>query len=240
MRKGVATMKAGSDEVQNDTSQARWLEELLRAADDEPKMTEKQKRIVEAAIEIFTEKGYSASSTSEIASKAGVAEGTIFRHYKTKKELLFSIVSPIVARLVAPFVLKDFVKVLEAEYSDYESFLRAVYKNRAEFVRRHLPALRIMLQEIPFHPELREPFTNIFLGHILPRIRSVADRFRALGVLREDLPSDTVIRATITSIFGSLFFRYILMSDVDWDDDAEMERTIDLILYGVAGGRAAK
>lgn len=48
-------------------------------------LTERQKKIVAAAIESFAEKGYSATSTKEIAQKAGVAEGTIFRHYKTKR-----------------------------------------------------------------------------------------------------------------------------------------------------------
>lgn len=62
-----------------------WLKELLRLNDEEEKMTDKQIKIVQAAVEIFSEKGFAGSSTSEIAQKAGVAEGTIFRHYKTKK-----------------------------------------------------------------------------------------------------------------------------------------------------------
>src|SRR5690554_2141452 len=70
-------------------SNEQWIEQLLKMNDD-VKMTEKQSRIIQAAVEIFSEKGYAASSTSEIAQKAGVAEGTIFRHYKTKKDLLMS------------------------------------------------------------------------------------------------------------------------------------------------------
>jgi len=216
-------------------SREQWLEELLRAAEDETKMTDKQAKIVSAAIEIFTRKGYSAASTSEIASKAGVAEGTIFRHYKTKKELLFSIVSPIVAKLVAPFVLKDFFKVLDAPYPDYESFLRAVLRNRGEFVRKHLPALRIMVQEIPFHPELREPYRELLAADIIPRIRKVIERFQAEDALRSDFPSDTAIRLTMTTMLGFLFVRYMLLPDHPWDDEAETERTIEFLMHGLAG-----
>jgi AcrR family transcriptional regulator len=89
-------------------NQNNLFEELLN---QDETLTEKQKKILESAIEIFAEKGYSATSTSEIAKKAGVAEGTIFRHYKTKKELLLSIVAPTMAKLVAPFVIKDLNKV---------------------------------------------------------------------------------------------------------------------------------
>ncbi|MDP4107839.1 MAG: helix-turn-helix domain-containing protein, partial [Bacillota bacterium] len=44
-------------------------------------MTEKQQKIVETAIQMFADKGYASTSTAEIAKAAGVAEGTIFRHF---------------------------------------------------------------------------------------------------------------------------------------------------------------
>jgi AcrR family transcriptional regulator len=45
-------------------------------------------RLVRAALELFTTQGYHASTTPEIASKAGVAEGTIYRHFASKEQLL--------------------------------------------------------------------------------------------------------------------------------------------------------
>ncbi len=51
-------------------------------------LPEKEQRILEAAIAVFSEKGFSAATTSEIAKNAGVAEGTIFRYFKTKKDIL--------------------------------------------------------------------------------------------------------------------------------------------------------
>jgi len=218
--------------------QEQWLEELLRTADDDTKMTEKQLRIVNAAMEVFVEKGYSGSSTSEIAAKAGVAEGTIFRHYKTKKDLLFSIVTPIVAKLVAPFVMKDFYRVLDAPYSTYESFLRAVLRNRIDFIHKHLPALRIFLQEIPFQEELREPFKDMVAANIIPRLRNVAERFQAQGSLRVDFPPESIVRLTMTNILGFLLARYFLLPEYAWDDEAEIERTIDFIIHGLGAPRA--
>ena len=67
------------------------LKDLINLSNMDTDMTEKQINILSAAIELFSEKGYEATATSEIAKKAKVAEGTIFRYYKTKKELLFAI-----------------------------------------------------------------------------------------------------------------------------------------------------
>ncbi|EAE3666281.1 TetR/AcrR family transcriptional regulator, partial [Listeria monocytogenes] len=61
------------------------IRQMLDLTEKETKMSEKQRRIVAASIELFAEKGYAGTSTNEIAKKAGVAEGTIFRHYKKKK-----------------------------------------------------------------------------------------------------------------------------------------------------------
>ena len=47
-------------------------------------MTDKQKHILESALTLFSENGYSAVSTSLIAKHANVSEGLIFRHFKDK------------------------------------------------------------------------------------------------------------------------------------------------------------
>src|SRR6478736_5760541 len=95
-------------------------EVLLQQLFEEEKLTEKQKKIIIAAIESFSEKGYAATSTNGIAKKAGVAEGTIFRHYKTKKELLVSIVAPLMTKLIGPYIVKDFNKVLDRDFDTVE------------------------------------------------------------------------------------------------------------------------
>ena len=56
-------------------------------------MTDKQKSIVESALTLFSEKGYSAVSTSLISKQANVSEGLIFRHFKDKQGLLNHLVS---------------------------------------------------------------------------------------------------------------------------------------------------
>lgn len=54
-------------------------------------MTDKQARILQAALELFANEGYTATSTSRIAKHAGVSEGLIFRHFNNKEGLLQAI-----------------------------------------------------------------------------------------------------------------------------------------------------
>lgn len=210
-----------------------WLTELLRLNDEEEKMTDKQIKIVQAAVEIFSEKGFAGSSTSEIAQKAGVAEGTIFRHYKTKKELLLSIVAPMMTKLIAPFAVKDFTKVLEADYPNFEYFLRAIVVNRLEFARKHFPVIKIFMHEIPFHNELREQFKEKVADLVLEKAYKSIRHFQAQGQIIE-LPAPTAMRLIVSTIMGFLIARFLLVPESKWDEEKEIDDTIKFILYGLS------
>jgi AcrR family transcriptional regulator len=56
-------------------------------------------RILAAAEEVFTEHG-AAASTEEVAARAGVAVGTVFRHFPTKRDLLAAIMKELRQRLI--------------------------------------------------------------------------------------------------------------------------------------------
>jgi AcrR family transcriptional regulator len=54
-------------------------------------MTDKKENILNAALELFAQEGFKATSTSKVAKAAGVSEGLIFRHFINKDGLLQAI-----------------------------------------------------------------------------------------------------------------------------------------------------
>jgi AcrR family transcriptional regulator len=213
----------------------QWLQELLKLDDEEQKMTDKQLKIIQAASEVFAQKGYAASSTSEIAQRAGVAEGTIFRHYKTKKDLLLSIIAPVMAKLVAPFVLRDFYKVLDSSFDSFDQLLRAIIENRIEFLERHMQVFKIFIQEIPFHPDLQEQFQKLILSKLLEKFSVNIRKFQQQGAIVDWSPI-TVIRLTASTLIGYVLSRTFFgqREDSNWDDEKERETTITYIMKGLA------
>lgn len=53
-----------------------------------PKSNDKRKAILEAAMEVFAERGFAHAPTSAISKTAGVAEGTLFTYFSSKDELI--------------------------------------------------------------------------------------------------------------------------------------------------------
>lgn len=207
--------------------------EILHTGELNDQLTPKQRQIIQAAVEMFAEKGYASTSTSEIAKRAGVAEGTIFRHYKTKKELLFAIVSPMITKFAVPFFAQHFVKqVFDQEVNGYEELIRRIIHNRFEFVKENVTLFKIVLQEAAFHEELQDRFKSVFQGKVLPRFEEMVTHFQHNGQIK-DYPVQSVLRLTMSTIIGFLVTRFIIMPDYDWDDEQEIDRTINFIMNGI-------
>jgi AcrR family transcriptional regulator len=49
---------------------------------------ERRRQILDAALEVFTQKGFNAATVSDVAARAGVSQGTIYWYFESKEELL--------------------------------------------------------------------------------------------------------------------------------------------------------
>ena len=69
-------------------------------------MSETGESILNAAMMLFAEKGFSGTTTRQIAQQAGVNEVTLFRHFRSKTELFHRILEEI-QRLYPPLLALD-------------------------------------------------------------------------------------------------------------------------------------
>ncbi|MBM7566405.1 TetR/AcrR family transcriptional regulator [Paenibacillus sacheonensis] len=60
----------------------------------------RRKEIIDAALSLFSEKGYEQTAVSDIVKKLGVAQGTFYYHFKTKGEIIAAIVDSLVIEKV--------------------------------------------------------------------------------------------------------------------------------------------
>jgi AcrR family transcriptional regulator len=214
------------------------LKDLINISNMDTDMTEKQINILSAAIELFSEKGYEATATSEIAKKAKVAEGTIFRYYKTKKELLFAIPNALSKVSLFEIFLEDFNEILNDNHENFEDFLRKIIMNRKKFVSETAPILKVIIQEVPFHPELRSKILNTVIFPSTKKGISIIEKFKSKGQII-DMPSITIINLIITSIFGYLFLHYIALPELP-ENENDLEYLIQYTLNGIGQNSTLK
>ena len=111
--------------------------------------------------------------------------------------------------------------------------------NRRDFLVKNLSTVKILVQEIPFHPELKELFKEHIALKVYAQFIKLVEYYQAKGQIM-DIPAYSVFRMTFSTIFGYLIARYMILPEADWDDEAETERTIQFIMHGLAGPNSSK
>jgi len=156
--------------------------------------------IIEAAVNLFAENGYTATPTSAVAQKAGVAEGLIFHHFKNKAGILIAIFT----ELAGIYVSKSETLIKKTETG--LKALLAVVRYHFEFAESHSSKFIVLLRDFP--SELTSPDSEagkIITEHMtitINQIKKCIQRGRNDGSIR-DVPAEEtayIIRGMLNGI----------------------------------------
>ncbi|WP_026692838.1 TetR/AcrR family transcriptional regulator [Peribacillus kribbensis] len=207
------------------------LDQMIEQAKQSTKQTLKQKKIVETAITLFAEKGYSNTSTSEIAKLAEVSEGTIFKHYGTKDNLLLSVILPFIKESLPAMAEEVFKETLTENTLTFDEFLRAFLKNRRDFFTENKEIFKVMIKEVLYKEELRNEILPFLYENISPRLRHAVEFFKERGELT-DIPADTMLKNLLTMIGGFFTSRFVFLNKASISDE-EIEEMIWFVMNGL-------
>jgi len=185
---------------------------------------ERRAAIVEAALDEFIARGFTATRLDDIAKRAGVAKGTIYLHFKDKEsmfeELIRTALVPLIGRLHAPPPIGGSVR------DAVEAFARTFIQEVASTRRGDI--VRLIVAEGPRFPSIADFYYREVVSRGLAGMRALIE----LAVLRGEIqqknlarfPQILVAPAIIAVIWQSLFSRHAPL------DATEMFRVhLDLI-----------
>jgi len=190
-------------------------------------------RIVAAALALFAERSYEAATTAAIATRAGVTEKTLFRHFGSKETLFNRTVYPALLRLLEPLVIAGLREKLANNQADFRTLVHTIVADRIRFVVAHPAIFKLVAQELLLRPGFRAVFFGFVAEQVLPTLERALEAVRARGELR-DLPAMHVLRTIASQIFSYAFARTVLFPDSAWDDEVAIAQITSTILDGLA------
>lgn len=193
-----------------------------------PARVEKRVRIIAAAISVFAEKGFHAARISDIADRAGVADGTIYLYFRHKEDILLVIFEEKMDELMAD------LSIALRGLTDPRDRIRAFARHHVEQLRKHPELAQV------FQVELRQ--SRKFLREYRPeKLWAYLDVFGKLveegqrgGIFRPEL-EPFVVKWAFFGALDELSIQWVLSRKRDrFNLERAAEQTAEVILRGMS------
>lgn len=118
--------------------------------------TEKKARIMQAALEVFSEEGFDRASVSKIAGRAGVSKGLMYNYFKNKEELIKTIFIDAMSKLMSSFVGSREMIPTKEEFALFIKKSMADFKNNLPYWKMYFSVMMQANVMQMVHEELME------------------------------------------------------------------------------------
>jgi AcrR family transcriptional regulator len=191
----------------------------------------RREQILQAALEIFSHKGFTAATIPEIARRAGLAAGTIYLYFPHKRDLFVAVIERLMMTPLQEIFSngseKKFLDVVQQALNNRLNILQSVALNR----------LMSLMSEIQRDPEIKALFVGKLLGPFISKIEDMYRTRISAGELRSVDPAIAV------RLVAGMMIGLTLLGSLEGDsgplnrvtNDRLLAEIMDFILYGLTG-----
>jgi AcrR family transcriptional regulator/predicted transcriptional regulator len=204
------------------------IEEPMRRHFEAGPKSDRREEIIEAAISVFSHKGYYRASINDIVGRIGVGCGVVYNYFESKRDLFLAAVKKVIDQMIHDAEISIEDKPILTEDDFYQRMrTRALYF--VETYTRYMNILNVTRAEA-IGEELREDirFEEIYISMMKVVIPEFEEAIAA-GIIK---PVDTELLTINTiGIFEMVSFR--LLWDDRYDFDEVFKKEYDMIVNGL-------
>lgn len=163
-----------------------------------------KRKVMLAAIALFSKQGFHATSTAQIAAEAEVSQATIFKHFKTKDDLLLGVCEPLIDLVGRPFL--DGLKACP----DTTSLVHFFVQDRFAFVAANSDLLKIIFQELQTSEVIRQQLFQS-VHPLLPELTAIVTNILEKdGIFSPKWSQVTLLRTFMAPLFTYVVQRFFI------------------------------
>lgn len=192
----------------------------------------RKQQIMQSAIEVFGKSSYQNANISEIARKAGIAEGTIYRCFKSKQDLFFSI---------SLEKTKDFCKQIDLNLEGVTGALGKIrkliwyylyyFKSNPDYVRSFMLEMRV-------NRDFVKSRSYKSFRALSKQTLQILEEGKAEGIIRNDVDI-YLARHLLLGTLEHIVTRWLLKGE-KYDIMQLHEQVSDLVLNGICTVKQGK
>lgn len=168
--------------------------------------------ILDAALQVFADKGYAAGSMRDIASRVGVSEPALYRHFPGKQALFLALV-----RVAAGHLRDEAIAILDGIRPEtLREQIAAALADRRRRVALLGPVLRTLFTAATHDASVLAEIRSIVIAPMLMRLTAKVEELDvAYGVESDGESRRTRVRAFMAVFVGSLATSVVLGDEPD-------------------------
>jgi TetR/AcrR family transcriptional regulator len=201
--------------------------------------------LLDAALDLFVEKGFAATRSEEVATRAGVSKGTLYLYYPSKEELLKAVIRHSISSEIAEG--RDIVRSFEGSSADLLAHLMREWWRRIGETKAS-GICKIIVSEVRNFPDIARFYLEEVVEPGERMLAGVVERGIARGEFRP-----VPVRETVNAMMAPMLFLMLHKHSIGACQSAEnridpqrqIEVQLDLLLHGLRpqptdSGRAAR
>ena len=177
---------------------------------------ERRKEIVQATMDLAAEQGIKRVTTQAIADRVGIAQPTVFRHFKTRDAIFSAVIG-----WIAENLFKAISSGLNPDEQADEQ-LRKLIQRQLGFINKHRAIPKVLFSDF-LHlesPKLKTSLQEV-MNRYIKRVTQLLQQGKESGVFRKDLDTDQTARYIAALIQGLVLRWSVYEFNFSLEDEAE-------------------
>ena len=197
--------------------------------------------LLDAALDLFVERGFAATRSEDVAARAGVSKGTLYLYYPSKEELLKEVIRHHVINPIAEGV--QIIREFEGPTPELLALVLRLWWERIGETRAS-GIVKLMTSEVRNFPEIAQFWVDEVISPAHQMIAEIVEGGIARGEFRP-VNVENVVHALVAPLLFLVMNKHSLGACVPsarLDPQAVIGAQVDLVLHGLetaAGATAA-
>lgn len=202
---------------------------LAETGEDPPARRERRKEarpgeLLDAALDLFVEKGFAATRSEEVAARAGVSKGTLFLYFPTKEELFKAVVRENMSGRFSEW--QQEFEAFEGSTADMVRYCMRVWWERIGATRAS-GITKLMISEARNFPELAAFYQQEVIRPGTELVRRILQRGMDSGEFRR-VDLDYAVFGIVAPMIFLIMMKHSLAPCAPQDYELDPQRYVDL------------
>ena len=190
-------------------------------------LTEKQKRVLQASLELFASQGFEATTSQQIAKRAGVSVGSVYHTFPTKQAILVAVLAPIFEGTMDTVANQFNDNTFGKGFESVEELVKVTIADRFYFADKNINVIRLMLGQMLVNSVFVEDLKKFFEQQAKQLVLPTIVRLQAEQKIK-NLPIEKILQILFYPLATYIGKRVLGINNISLEEEIEFATEITI------------